>query len=149
MSTYGPKIVDILAKTGTTGGVPVGTQLNAIVGLNANKIPAVDGADAKGVVIYTGRHLDEPLEVVFTRNAQDGTFYLEGSLDGTNFSRLAFRRLDDDTVVPALAMSASTRVIVKLPQPGAWNRLAAVRCGFFLAADDADAQIVVRHVEGR
>lgn len=145
------RIVDILAKTGTTAGVPAGTQLGAIVGLNSNRIPAADGADAKGVAIFSGRHLDEPIELIFTRVAQDGTFYLEGSMDGTNFSRLAFRTLIDNTVVSGvtgLVLGASTRTVIKLPQPGAWNRLVAVRAGFFLAAADADAAIVVRYLEG-
>ena len=150
MATYGPKISNLLAKTGTTGVPPTGEA--SVAGANANKIPSSDTADAKGTTIYSGRHLDETLEVIFTKNAQNGTFYLEGSLDGTNFSRLAFMRLDDGTVVGGLAglsLNASTRVLIKLPQPGLWHRLAAVRSGFYLAADDADAQIVVRYVEGR
>ncbi len=146
------RIIDILAKTGTTAGVPAGTQLGAIVGANLNRIPAVDGADAKGVAIFSGRHLDEPIEIIFTRVAQDGTFYLEGSMDGVNFSRIAFRTLVDNVVisgVTGLVLSVSTRTLIKLPQPGEWNRIVAVRCGFFLAAADATAEIVVRYLEGR
>lgn len=150
--TYGPKLKDILAKTGTTGGVPTGTQLGEVVGLNSNKLPATDGDDAKSLPIFSGRHFDEPIELIFTRTAQDGTFYIEGSMDGENYSRLSFRTLNDDTIisgVSGLVLGVSARVLVKLPRPGEWNRLVAVRCGFFLAADDADAEVIIRYLEGR
>lgn len=147
---YGPTLTNILAKTGTAAGIPAGEA--EIIGENENPIPAADDADARSRIIYQGLHFDDVLEVIFTRVAQDGTFYMAGSLDGTNFSRLSFRTLIDDTVisgVTGLALGTSARVLVKLPRPGAWQRIVAVRCGFFLAAADANAAIVVRHVAGR
>lgn len=140
----------IFAKTGTAAGIPAGEA--AVAGLNVNKLPAADGVDAKSLTLFQGMHLDDPLELIFVRNAQDLVFYVEGSMDGSNFSRLAFRTLIDDTVVSGVAgltLNANARVLIKLPQPGQWNRLVAIRTGCYLAADDATAQAVVRGWSGR
>jgi hypothetical protein len=137
----------ILAKTGD-GSAPAVDM--STVGLNSNRIPAADGADAKGLTIFVGRHADEPIEVIFTKNAQDGTFYFEGSQDGTTFSRIEFRDTLAGADIPGsgLVLSATTRLIVR---PLVLHRLVALRCGFFLAAADAanPPKIVVQFYEGR
>jgi len=142
----------LLAKTGVAGTAPAGES--AVVGLNSNALPGADGNDAKGITLFQGMHLEEPFEVIFTKNAQDGTFYLEGSMDGSNFSRLSFRRLDTDVVIAGatgLPLAASTRLLIKLAQPMQNQRIVALRPGFFLAAADANAaaSIVVRVLAGR
>ena len=57
----------------------------------------------------------------------------------------------DDDVVHVLrrVLGASARLLVKLTPPGQLHRIVAIRPGFFLAADDPNAQILVRHLEGR
>ena len=137
----------ILAKSGD-GTAPAGQS--AVVGLNANAIPGTDTADVKGLTIFIGRHADEPIEVIFTKNAQNGTFYFEGSQDGSTFSRIEFRDTLNGVDVPGsgLTLNATGRLIVR---PLVLHRLVALRCGFFLAAADAanPPTIVVQFYEGR
>ncbi len=133
-------LVTLLDKTGVAG----------TTGANTNALPAADGVDAKGNTSYQGLHIHNKLEIIFTRSTQDGTFALEGTMDGTNYSRLSFRRLDLDTVHATLTFGASTRVIVAMPHPTDDLRILGVRPACWLAgAGAAGDRFIVKIVEGR
>jgi hypothetical protein len=133
-------LVTLLDKTGTAG----------TTGANTNALPAADGADGKSNTSHEGLHLHNVYEVAFTRVTQDGTFAVEGTLDGTNYSRLMFRRMDLGTEHNTLTLAATTRVMICPTGPTDSMRIRGVRFSCWLAgAGAAGDRFVVTTLEGR
>lgn len=124
----------ILEKTGVAG----------TTGLNAQPIPAADGSDAKSLTLFQGLHPEEKYDVVFTRTTQDGNLVMEASMDGSNWRRVAFRRLDLDTVAAGpVVLGASASFLVQLANPGQNQRIVAIRLAFWLAAAGAAGDTIL------
>lgn len=134
-------LVTLLSKTGVAG----------TTGANTNALPTSDNADAKGNTTYQGLHLHNKFEVAFTRSTQDGSFALEATMDGTNYSRVAFRRMDNNVVISgALALGASATFLVALPNPTDDQRILGLRPVCWLAGAGAAGDVfVVKVTEGR
>lgn len=93
----------LFSKTGTT----------ATTGETAGALPASDTADAKGLPIFNGLYSEQPFEFAFTKSTVNCTFGLEGTLDGSTWSPMAFVRCDTGATVASVTLSATGRVIAK------------------------------------
>lgn len=113
--------------TGTTGG-------------NTQPLPGTNGDDAKGLPVYLGLAAEFPMEFAFTKSTVDCVFGLEGSLDGTTWSPLAFYRCDTGALVSDLTLSATGRVIVR---PFLSLNLAAIRPVAYASAGPAAGDVAV------
>lgn len=119
-------------KTGTAG----------TTGANDSVLPASNTADAKGLDVNSGAYAEFPLEFIYTKSTQDATFSLEGSLDGTSYSPLAFVRLDTGATVASYDFTGTGRVLVK---PVLTQNLLAIRpVAFAAGAAAAGDHAVVR-----
>jgi len=117
-------------KNGTTG----------TTGDNTNPLPATNNADAKGLPIYNGFYPEFPIEFAFTKSTVDCTFAMEGTLDGTLWSTLAFVRCDTGATVASVALTTSARFIVK---PVLASHLHAIRPVAYTSAGAAVGDVAV------
>jgi len=131
----------ILEKTGASG----------TTGVNTNALPTSNNADAKSETFYHGLHINDPIEVTFTKSTVDGIFQVEGTMDGTTYMQLAFRRMDIDSVVAgSLTLNASAQLLIALAQPTQVNRIIGLRVACWLSGAGAVGDtFTVKEWEGR
>lgn len=115
---------------------------------NPGDLPSADGPDAKGVPHYVGRFREWTLEIEYTGTSADqGSFYLEGSLDSESWSPVSYYTLSDGVLVPstsALTVPINSRLLIGLNRDLA---ILAVRPVFWVSDADAGDYCIIRTLE--